>query len=191
MLYEVKTVDRPVRFVPEFLLEGHQRMKDDEGFTKVYPDRVIPVAIGADSHAGRPQPEVPHVGRDVPRDRRGRKPVGRGHVGRHRSADRPVLGLRVRADQRLPVEGRAGRVQAGRLDRSRAANSTERPSSSTSGGPATSTSSTRKKSATGFPEGLTTSGFTAKKRDSRSIAVRTAAAWRRACVVCDARAFKH
>ena len=27
-LYEVKTVDRPVRFAPEFLLEGHQHMKD-------------------------------------------------------------------------------------------------------------------------------------------------------------------
>jgi len=44
-LYEVKTVDRPVRFVPEFVLEGHQRMKEDEGFTKAYPDRVIPVAL--------------------------------------------------------------------------------------------------------------------------------------------------
>lgn len=44
-LCEVKLVDRPFRFVPEFLLEGHQRMKDDEGFTKVYPDRQIPVAM--------------------------------------------------------------------------------------------------------------------------------------------------
>jgi hypothetical protein len=44
-LYGVKTEDRPIRFKPEFLLEGHQRMKDDVGFTKVYPDRVIPVAI--------------------------------------------------------------------------------------------------------------------------------------------------
>jgi len=46
-LYEVQTVDEPVRFVPEFLLEGRQRMTDDEGFTKVYPDRVIPVALEA------------------------------------------------------------------------------------------------------------------------------------------------
>ena len=45
-LYEVKDEDRPVRFIPEFLLEGHQFMKDDTGFTKVYPDRVIPVAMG-------------------------------------------------------------------------------------------------------------------------------------------------
>ena len=43
-VWEVKMVDRPIRFVPELLLEGHQFMKDDEGFTKVYPDRVIPVA---------------------------------------------------------------------------------------------------------------------------------------------------
>ena len=41
----MKTVDRPVRFAPEFLLEGHQHMKPTKGFTKVYPDRVIPVAI--------------------------------------------------------------------------------------------------------------------------------------------------
>ncbi len=46
-LFEVKNVDRAVRFAPEFLLEGHQRMKDDTGFTKVYPDRVIPVALAA------------------------------------------------------------------------------------------------------------------------------------------------
>ena len=44
-LYEVKMEERPIRFVPEFLLEGHQYMKDDTGFTKVYPDRVIPVAL--------------------------------------------------------------------------------------------------------------------------------------------------
>jgi hypothetical protein len=46
-LYEVKMVDRPVHFVPEFLLEGHQFMKNDEGFTKAYPDRVLPVAMEA------------------------------------------------------------------------------------------------------------------------------------------------
>jgi hypothetical protein len=45
-LFEINSVDRPVRFLPEFLLEGHQHMKGDEGFTKAYPDRVIPVAIG-------------------------------------------------------------------------------------------------------------------------------------------------
>jgi hypothetical protein len=44
-LFDVKLVDQPIHFVPEFLLEGHQHMKDDEGFTKAYPDRVIPVAI--------------------------------------------------------------------------------------------------------------------------------------------------
>ena len=44
-LFQVQSVDRPIRFVPEFLLEGHQHMKPEEGFTKVYPDRVIPVAM--------------------------------------------------------------------------------------------------------------------------------------------------
>jgi hypothetical protein len=46
-LYDVKTEDRPVRFVPEFLLEGYQHMKDDLGFRKAYCDRVIPVAMQA------------------------------------------------------------------------------------------------------------------------------------------------
>ena len=45
-LFEVRTEDRPIRFAPEFLLEGHQYMKGDAGFTKVYPDRIIPVAMG-------------------------------------------------------------------------------------------------------------------------------------------------
>jgi hypothetical protein len=45
-LVDVKLVDQPVRFVPEFVLVGHQYMKDNEGFTKAYPDRVIPVAMG-------------------------------------------------------------------------------------------------------------------------------------------------
>lgn len=44
-LYRVQEVDQPVRFVPEFLLEGNRRMKDDPMATKVYPDRVIPVAM--------------------------------------------------------------------------------------------------------------------------------------------------
>jgi hypothetical protein len=46
--YEVKAVDKPIRFIPEFLLEAHNRMKDDapDGFTKIYPDRVIPAADG-------------------------------------------------------------------------------------------------------------------------------------------------
>jgi hypothetical protein len=45
LLYEVKMEDRPVRYLPEFLLEGHQRLEDEKGFTKYYPDRVIPVAL--------------------------------------------------------------------------------------------------------------------------------------------------
>src|SRR3972149_1548358 len=46
-IHEIKSVDKPIHFVPEFLLEGHNRMKYGEGFTKVYPDRVIPVAVGS------------------------------------------------------------------------------------------------------------------------------------------------
>jgi len=45
-LVEIKYVDRPVRFIPEFLLEGHESADPQTGFSKVYPDRVIPVAIG-------------------------------------------------------------------------------------------------------------------------------------------------
>jgi len=37
--YKVTQVDRPIRFIPEFLLESPE-------FKKVYPDRVIPVAMG-------------------------------------------------------------------------------------------------------------------------------------------------
>ena len=40
MLYEVKTVDRPVRFLPEFLLEGHPHMKIDPKASR----RPIPTA---------------------------------------------------------------------------------------------------------------------------------------------------
>lgn len=45
-VFQVQMLDRPTRFVPEFLLEGHQHLKGTEGFTKFYPDRVIPVAMG-------------------------------------------------------------------------------------------------------------------------------------------------
>ncbi|MGW8256680.1 MAG: hypothetical protein ACWGMZ_04260 [Thermoguttaceae bacterium] len=45
-IYEIKSVDKPIHFVPEFLLEGHNRLEKGKGFTKVYPDRIIPVAVG-------------------------------------------------------------------------------------------------------------------------------------------------
>lgn len=45
-LYEVKFEDRPLRFLPEFLLEGRRGMKTDSGPVSVYRDRVIPVAVG-------------------------------------------------------------------------------------------------------------------------------------------------
>ncbi|MBN1394728.1 MAG: hypothetical protein JW959_06865 [Pirellulales bacterium] len=55
LLYEVQSTEQPIRFIPEFVLEGHQYMKDDTGFTKAYPDRVIPVAIGPISRREDPE----------------------------------------------------------------------------------------------------------------------------------------
>jgi hypothetical protein len=46
-VFEVKEVDKAVRFLPEFLLEGSDRLKEGDGFTKAYPDRVIPLAVAA------------------------------------------------------------------------------------------------------------------------------------------------
>jgi hypothetical protein len=46
-IYEIKSVDKPIHFSPAFLLDGHNRLKEGEGFTKLYPDRVIPVADAA------------------------------------------------------------------------------------------------------------------------------------------------
>jgi len=37
--FKVEYVDQPIRFIPEFLLESQE-------FSKAYPDRVIPVALG-------------------------------------------------------------------------------------------------------------------------------------------------
>jgi hypothetical protein len=45
-LFQLKSMDQPVRFIPQFLLEAHESLEDKVGFTKVYPDRVIPVAVG-------------------------------------------------------------------------------------------------------------------------------------------------
>jgi hypothetical protein len=45
-VFQLEYLDRPVRFIPEFLLEGRQSLKEGVGFTKVYADRVIPAAIG-------------------------------------------------------------------------------------------------------------------------------------------------
>ena len=42
----VEMVDWPVHFAPEFLIEAHVRRPDKSILNKVYPDRVIPVAMG-------------------------------------------------------------------------------------------------------------------------------------------------
>lgn len=44
--YNVEYVDRPVRFIPSFLLEGRDSLAEEGEFNKVYPDRILPVAIG-------------------------------------------------------------------------------------------------------------------------------------------------
>jgi hypothetical protein len=48
-VFEIKYVDKPIHFIPEFLLEGRNRLneKEKDAFTKAYPDRVIPVADAA------------------------------------------------------------------------------------------------------------------------------------------------
>ena len=43
--YQIQFLNKPIRFVPQFLLEGRESMKEGEGFDKVYLDRVIPVAM--------------------------------------------------------------------------------------------------------------------------------------------------
>lgn len=45
-LCEIKSVDRPVLFTPEFLIEAQVRRPDRSILTKAYPDRVIPIAMG-------------------------------------------------------------------------------------------------------------------------------------------------
>lgn len=45
--YQLQFLNRPIRFVPQFLLEGHESVEQGKGFNKVYPDRVIPVAMEA------------------------------------------------------------------------------------------------------------------------------------------------
>jgi hypothetical protein len=45
-VYQIKEDTKPIRFIPEFLLEGSNRIKAGDGFTKSYPDRVIPIAVG-------------------------------------------------------------------------------------------------------------------------------------------------
>ena len=43
--YEFQYVDESIRFIPEFLLEGRESLDESKGVNKVYPDRVIPVAM--------------------------------------------------------------------------------------------------------------------------------------------------
>ena len=48
--YKIQFLNKPIRFVPQFLLEGRESIREGTGFNKVYLDRVIPIAarqIGA------------------------------------------------------------------------------------------------------------------------------------------------
>ena len=46
--YSVTTVDRPIRFIPVFTMEVHNRLHDEAaGFTKVYSEKCIPLAMAA------------------------------------------------------------------------------------------------------------------------------------------------
>lgn len=46
--YTVEAVDKPVRFIPLFSIEAHNRLQDEtDGFTKVYSDKYIPVALAS------------------------------------------------------------------------------------------------------------------------------------------------
>ncbi len=47
LLYRVVEEDRPVRFLPEFVLDAYQRLSGGLVSDKRYPDRVIPVAMAA------------------------------------------------------------------------------------------------------------------------------------------------
>lgn len=43
--FEVQYVESPIRFIPQFLLEGRESLDATRSVAKVYPDRVIPIAI--------------------------------------------------------------------------------------------------------------------------------------------------
>lgn len=43
--YMVQFLSQPIRFIPDFKLEARESLSEGEGFSKVYPDRVIPIAV--------------------------------------------------------------------------------------------------------------------------------------------------
>jgi hypothetical protein len=43
--WKVETSDKPVRFIPQFILEGRTRLEEGQGTTIAYPDKLIPVAV--------------------------------------------------------------------------------------------------------------------------------------------------
>ena len=163
--YKVEFVDHPVRFLPVFLLEAHTRMNDDAAFTKVYTDHLIPVA--APSVAMREDPHR-HFFNSVEIGS-GELAVGKTAWGiatwedvdpRTKWFSIYVEGLTnayrwkntARRNSHRRTSARSRRSAKGGVRR-------EKCSNSISGGPATSITSTRKKSATESRDGLTTSGF--------------------------------
>ena len=43
--FDVVQVDKPVEFIPEFVLEGHESLDEGQGISKAYADSLIPVAV--------------------------------------------------------------------------------------------------------------------------------------------------
>ena len=83
---------------------------DGERVSKSYLDRVIPAAVAAISQRETPGQHAAQQRRDLraadPRQRRPHRPqrVGRGDLGRRRSAYRLLLHLRRRPHERLPLD---------------------------------------------------------------------------------------
>ena len=68
--YKLVTVDRAVRFTPVFLFEAHSRLQDETaGFTKVYTDRYIPVAMAPIRNREDPRPALSRARRRCPATR--------------------------------------------------------------------------------------------------------------------------
>ena len=116
---EVESVDDPgppvIVFIPKFSLEA-----TIDGQKQVYADRVIPLAIDAIRHREDPNRKlldsVEISGHPIPLSTAtdDQQRVGRGDLGRHRSADRFLLDLYQRPDECLSLDRSAGSIQGGR-----------------------------------------------------------------------------
>ena len=106
-IHTIETVDKPVRFVPEFILR-------DLESNKIYLDRVIPVAMAPIQMREDPNRRFYNSAEMMREIKVGETVLGRGHLGRRRPADRPLLRVREGSDQRLSVGRQPGGLQEGR-----------------------------------------------------------------------------